>query len=72
MERRDGSQRPPITNSLKDRHVTLMALMNCAATSRALNQELGSFAEQVSARTVRRRFQQHGLSVWRPWLGLYS
>ncbi|GFW62702.1 HTH_Tnp_Tc3_2 domain-containing protein [Trichonephila clavipes] len=39
-----GSQRSPITNSREDRHVTRMALIDRAATSRALSQELGSFA----------------------------
>ncbi|GFX16317.1 uncharacterized protein TNCV_4705681 [Trichonephila clavipes] len=43
-ERRTASQRPPITSSREDRHVTCMALMDRAATSRALSQELGSFA----------------------------
>ncbi|GFV38209.1 HTH_Tnp_Tc3_2 domain-containing protein [Trichonephila clavipes] len=48
-----------------------MALMERAATSRALSQELGSFArQQVSARTVRRRLLQHGLSARRPCLRL--
>ncbi|GFW36660.1 hypothetical protein TNCV_1956601 [Trichonephila clavipes] len=48
-----------------------MALMDHAATSRALSQELGSFArQQIAARTVRRRLQQYGLSARRPrqWL----
>ncbi|GFW85380.1 HTH_Tnp_Tc3_2 domain-containing protein [Trichonephila clavipes] len=60
---RAGSQRSPIASSQKDKHVTLMALMDRAVTSRALSQELGSFAQQVSTRTVRRRLQQHGLSA---------
>ncbi|GFV15865.1 HTH_Tnp_Tc3_2 domain-containing protein [Trichonephila clavipes] len=38
-ERLAGSQRPPINR--KDRHVTRMALTDCAITSRALSQELG-------------------------------
>ncbi|GFS66800.1 transposable element Tcb1 transposase [Trichonephila clavipes] len=67
-ERSAGSQRPPITSSREDRHVTLMALMDRAAPSRALSQELGSFAgQQVSARTVRRRMQQYGLSARILW-----
>ncbi|GFW56416.1 uncharacterized protein TNCV_2089231 [Trichonephila clavipes] len=54
---RVGSQRSPITSSREDRHVTRMALMGHAASSRALNQELGSFArQQVLARTVRQLF----------------
>ncbi|GFU87159.1 transposable element Tcb1 transposase [Trichonephila clavipes] len=61
----------PITNSLKDRHVTHMNLMDNAATSRAPSLELGLFArQQVSARTERRRLQQHRLSAWRPCLRL--
>ncbi|GFX46551.1 uncharacterized protein TNCV_4549901 [Trichonephila clavipes] len=39
--RRAGSQRPPITSSREDRHFTRIAFMECAATSRALSQELG-------------------------------
>ncbi|GFU53963.1 hypothetical protein TNCV_3562331 [Trichonephila clavipes] len=53
-ERRDGSQRTPITSSREKTGIYHMALMNRAATSRALRQELGSFArQQVSTRTVR-------------------
>ncbi|XP_054710298.1 uncharacterized protein LOC129219995 [Uloborus diversus] len=70
-ERRAGSQRPPITSSREDRHIIRMALMDRATTSRAVSQETGSFGrQQVSARTVRRRLQQHGLSARRPWLRL--
>ncbi|GFU50322.1 HTH_Tnp_Tc3_2 domain-containing protein [Trichonephila clavipes] len=68
-ERHDGSQRPSFTSSREDRHVTRIALMDRAAPSRAPSQELGSFArQQVSARTVRRRLQQHGFSARRPCL----
>ncbi|GFU95527.1 hypothetical protein TNCV_2729811 [Trichonephila clavipes] len=49
-------------------HVTLR---DHAATSQALNQELRSFErQQVYARTVRQRLQQHGLSGRRLWLRL--
>ncbi|GFS97338.1 hypothetical protein TNCV_1824941 [Trichonephila clavipes] len=52
-----GSQRP---SSRKHRDVTRMASTNREATSRALSQESESFArQQMSARTVRRRLQQH-------------
>ncbi|GFY27348.1 uncharacterized protein TNCV_2069681 [Trichonephila clavipes] len=45
-----------ITSKREDRHVTRMDLMDRAVMSRALSQELESFAkQQVSARTVRRR-----------------
>ncbi|GFW78423.1 transposable element Tcb1 transposase [Trichonephila clavipes] len=68
---RNGSQRPPITSSREDRHVTRMTSMDCATTSRAPSQELRWFArQQVFARTVRRRLQQHGLSDRKPWLWL--
>ncbi|GFW43516.1 HTH_Tnp_Tc3_2 domain-containing protein [Trichonephila clavipes] len=67
MERHAESQWPPVTNSRKDRHVARRALMGHTATSRAMSQELGSFArQQVSARTARRRLKQQGLSAWRP------
>ncbi|GFU67623.1 uncharacterized protein TNCV_1643721 [Trichonephila clavipes] len=49
-----GSQQLPITSNREDRHVTHMALMDRAATSRAPSQELESFARQkVSAHTDR-------------------
>ncbi|GFY23256.1 HTH_Tnp_Tc3_2 domain-containing protein [Trichonephila clavipes] len=43
-EHRAGSQRPPTTTSREDRHVTRKPLMDHTATSRAMSQELGSFA----------------------------
>ena len=70
-ERRAGSQRPRITSSRDDRHLIRMAVTDRAATSRSLSQQMGTFArQQPSARTVRRRLQQHGLSARRPWLRL--
>ncbi|GFT60548.1 transposable element Tcb1 transposase [Trichonephila clavipes] len=46
--------------------------MDHATTSRVVRQELGSFArQQVSARTVRPRLQQHGLSARISWLRLH-
>ena len=44
--------------------------MNGTATSRALSEKMGSFAWQVSARTIPRRLQQHKSSVRWPWLRL--
>ncbi|GFW40778.1 HTH_Tnp_Tc3_2 domain-containing protein [Trichonephila clavipes] len=52
MERCARSQRPPMTNSREDMHVTRMTLMDCLTTSRDLSQEMESFAREVSARTV--------------------
>ncbi|GFW03773.1 HTH_Tnp_Tc3_2 domain-containing protein [Trichonephila clavipes] len=49
-------QRPFTTSTREDRHVIRMTIKDRAAPSRALSQELGSFARQkVPARTVRRR-----------------
>ncbi|UYV78946.1 hypothetical protein LAZ67_17000430 [Cordylochernes scorpioides] len=54
-----------LKKSRNDRNITRMALMDRISTSRARNQEMGSFSSQkVPVRTVRRRFQQHGLSAW--------
>ncbi|GFT92666.1 hypothetical protein TNCV_667571, partial [Trichonephila clavipes] len=65
-ECRARSQRPPISSSREDKHVTRMALMSSEDPSRALNQELGAFSrQQVSARTIRRRLQKHGHSARR-------
>ncbi|GFY24173.1 uncharacterized protein TNCV_1012261 [Trichonephila clavipes] len=51
----ERSQRLSITSSREDRHVIRMALIDRAATSRALSQDLGSFSrQQLSARKVRR------------------
>ncbi|GFX78865.1 HTH_Tnp_Tc3_2 domain-containing protein [Trichonephila clavipes] len=70
-ECRAGSQRSPIISSREDRYVTRINLMDQKAMPRSLIQELGSFArQQVSARTVRRRLQQHGSSAQRQWLWL--
>ncbi|GFW03713.1 hypothetical protein TNCV_2538241 [Trichonephila clavipes] len=57
----------PITSSREDRHITSMTSIDRAATSRDRSQESGSFArQQMHARTIRRRMQQHGLSAQRP------
>ncbi|GFV28665.1 uncharacterized protein TNCV_3986151 [Trichonephila clavipes] len=61
-ERHAGSQRFHITSSREDRHVIRKALMDRAATPRALSQELGSFArQQVSSQT----HQDGRIRVWR-------
>ncbi|GFV42920.1 HTH_Tnp_Tc3_2 domain-containing protein [Trichonephila clavipes] len=70
-ECRTESQQPPITSSREERHTTRMILMDRTVTIRGQDKELVSFErQQVSARTVRRRLQQHGLSARRPWLRL--
>ncbi|GFY28874.1 HTH_Tnp_Tc3_2 domain-containing protein [Trichonephila clavipes] len=68
-----ADSKQPLINPLIlfDRHAIRMALRDHAFTSRALSQELWSFAtQQMSARTFRRRLQRHALSAWRPWLQL--
>ncbi|GFT40659.1 transposable element Tcb1 transposase [Trichonephila clavipes] len=48
-----------------------MAVTDCSATSRAVAQRIESVTHHsVSARTIRRRLQQSGLSARRPLLGL--
>ncbi|GFX53386.1 hypothetical protein TNCV_2946251 [Trichonephila clavipes] len=51
-ERRAESQRPPITSSRENKHVTRVNLMDRSITSRALSQELESFAKQVNPGSV--------------------
>ncbi|GFW37265.1 HTH_Tnp_Tc3_2 domain-containing protein [Trichonephila clavipes] len=64
-------QRSPITSSREDWLVTRVVLMDSAAPSRALSQELGSLTRRhVATGTVRRRLQLHELSSQRPWLKL--
>ncbi|GFV29670.1 hypothetical protein TNCV_330361 [Trichonephila clavipes] len=61
-ERRSESRWSLITSSREDKNVMHMTLVDRATPSRALSQELESFArQQVSARMVRRRLLQHGL-----------
>ncbi|GFU74235.1 HTH_Tnp_Tc3_2 domain-containing protein [Trichonephila clavipes] len=68
-ELRAGSQQPSVTGSRENSQGTRKDLMDRATTSRALSQELGSFTrQQVTARAVRGRLQQHGLSAWRQCL----
>ena len=61
IEHGAGYQPPVGTNNRENRHLTCMALMHYTAISRALSQEMESFARQVSARTIQRCLQQHGL-----------
>ncbi|GFS76920.1 uncharacterized protein TNCV_3756021 [Trichonephila clavipes] len=79
-ERHAGSQRPLITSSREDRHVTRMALMSRAASSRALSQELGfclhhqdgrirvgqHYVERTVASCIRHSLadQSPGVMVW--------
>ena len=48
-----GPQHSAIADNQEDRHLNHMALMDRTAMSRALIQEMESFAREMSARTVR-------------------
>ncbi|GFX26461.1 transposable element Tcb1 transposase [Trichonephila clavipes] len=59
------------TTSLEDRQIVRMTVTDRSVTSRAIAQYIESVTHHsVSARTIRRRLQQNGLSARRPLLGL--
>ncbi|GFY28713.1 transposable element Tcb1 transposase [Trichonephila clavipes] len=69
---RHGRSHPPqCTTSRQDRQLVRMAVTDRSVTSRTIAQHIESVTHHsVSARTIRRRLQQSGLSVRRPSLGL--
>lgn len=70
-DRRDRLHPPRCTTTRDDRHIVRMAVMDRSATSRTISQQIRSVAQQsVSARTIRRRLQQSGMSARRPLLRL--
>ncbi|GFX49864.1 transposable element Tcb1 transposase [Trichonephila clavipes] len=70
-DRRDRSHPPQCTTSREDRQIVLMAVTDRSVTSRTVAQHIESVTHHsVSARTIRRRLQQSGLSARRPLLGL--
>ncbi|GFU82284.1 transposable element Tcb1 transposase [Trichonephila clavipes] len=70
-DRRDRSHPPQCTTSRKDRQKVRMAVTDRSVTSRTVSQHIESVTHHsVSARTIRRRLQQSGLSARRPLLGL--
>ncbi|GFV50673.1 transposable element Tcb1 transposase [Trichonephila clavipes] len=70
-DRRDRLHPPQCTTSLEDRHIMHMAVTDRSVTSRTVAQHIESVMHHsVSARTIRRRLQQSGLSSRRPLLGL--
>ncbi|GFU95067.1 transposable element Tcb1 transposase [Trichonephila clavipes] len=70
-DRRGRSHSPQCTTSLKDRHIVRMAVTDRSVTSRTVAQHIESVMHHsVSARTIRRRLQQSGVSARRPLLGL--
>ncbi|GFU88898.1 transposable element Tcb1 transposase [Trichonephila clavipes] len=70
-DRRGRSHPPQCTTSREDRQIVRMAVTDRSVTSRTIAQHIESVTyHSVSARTIRRRLQQSGLSARRPLLGL--
>ncbi|GFS89470.1 transposable element Tc1 transposase [Trichonephila clavipes] len=70
-DRLGRSHPPQYTTSREDRQIVRVAVTNRSVTSRTVAQHIESVTHHsVSARTIRRRLQQSGLSARRPLLGL--
>ncbi|GFW21184.1 transposable element Tcb1 transposase [Trichonephila clavipes] len=70
--RRGRSHPIQCTTSREGRQIVRMAVMDRSVTSRTVAQHIESVTHHsVSARTIRRRLQQSGLSERRPLLGLH-
>ncbi|GFS92756.1 transposable element Tcb1 transposase [Trichonephila clavipes] len=70
-DRRGRSHPPQCTTSREDRQIVRMAVMDRSVTSRTIAHHIESVTHHsVSARTIRRRTQQSGLSAKRLLLGL--
>ncbi|GFS51291.1 transposable element Tcb1 transposase [Trichonephila clavipes] len=70
-DRRGLSHPPQCNTSREDRQIVRMAVTDRSVTSRAIPQHIESVTHHsVSARTIRCRLQQSGLSARRPLLGL--
>ncbi|GFX48706.1 transposable element Tcb1 transposase [Trichonephila clavipes] len=70
-DRRGRSHPPQCTTSRKDRQIVRIAVTDRSGTSRTVAQHIESVTHHsVSARTIRCRLQQCGLSARRPLLGL--
>ncbi|GFV01085.1 transposable element Tcb1 transposase [Trichonephila clavipes] len=71
MDRRGRSHPPQCTTSREDRQIVCMTVTDRSVTSRNVAQHIESVTHHsVSARTIRRRLQQSGLSARRPLLNL--
>ncbi|GFU68206.1 transposable element Tcb1 transposase [Trichonephila clavipes] len=71
MDRHGRSHPPQCNTSREDRQIVRMAVTNRSVTSRTVAQPVESVTHHsVSARTIRPRLQQIGLSARRPLLGL--
>ncbi|GFX10258.1 transposable element Tcb1 transposase [Trichonephila clavipes] len=70
-DQRGPSHPPQCTTSRENRQILRMIVTDRSATSRTVAQHIESVTHHsVSARTIRRRLQQCGLSARRPLLGL--
>ncbi|GFV57180.1 transposable element Tcb1 transposase [Trichonephila clavipes] len=70
-DRRGRSHPPQCTTSREDRQIVRMAVTDRSVTLRTIAQPIESVAHHsVSARTIRQRLQQSGLSARCPLLGL--
>ncbi|GFW02488.1 transposable element Tcb1 transposase [Trichonephila clavipes] len=70
-DRRGRSHPPQSPTSREGRQIVRMAVTDRSVTSRTVAQHIESVTHHsVSARTIRRRLQQSGLSARRPWLDL--
>ncbi|GFS54354.1 transposable element Tcb1 transposase [Trichonephila clavipes] len=70
-DRRGRSHPPQCTTSRENRQIVRMAVTDRSVTSRTIEQHIESVTHHsVSARTIRRRLQQSGLSARRPLFGL--
>ncbi|GFV96327.1 transposable element Tcb1 transposase [Trichonephila clavipes] len=71
MDRRSRSHPSQCTSSREDRQIVRMAVTDRSVTSRTVAQHIESaMHHSVSARTIRCRLQQSGLSARRSLLGL--
>ncbi|GFT51908.1 transposable element Tc1 transposase [Trichonephila clavipes] len=63
---------PRFTTSRNNRRIVRMAVMDCAATSRTIAQQIQSVTHHsVSTRTIRRRWLKSGISASCPLLRLH-
>ncbi|GFW16713.1 transposable element Tcb1 transposase [Trichonephila clavipes] len=70
-DQRGRSHPPQCTTSCEERKIVRMAVTDRSVTSRTIAHHIESVTHHsVSARTIRRRLQQSGLSTRRPLLGL--
>ncbi|GFS67847.1 transposable element Tcb1 transposase [Trichonephila clavipes] len=70
-DRRGRSHPPQCNTSREDRQIVRMAVTDLSVTSRTIAQHIESVTHHsVSARTIRCRLQQSGLSARPPLLGL--